>query len=63
MKSNLDLATAVAAIWVTAYAVIALACTCLLSRVPPQEIRIVAVSIAVTLAVLVVIDFFGKKLA
>ena len=62
MKRSLDLATTVTAVCVTTCGAFALACTAYYLGFSPQEIRIVAMSIAVTLAVLIAIDFFGKKL-
>jgi drug/metabolite transporter (DMT)-like permease len=62
MKIKFDLATAISAVCVAAYAAIALACTAYYFGLSPQEIRSVAGSIAVIVAVLIAIDFFGKKL-
>ena len=62
MKIKLDFATAATAICAAAYAAIALACTAYYFGLSPQEIRGVAGSIAVIVAVLIAIDFFGKRL-
>jgi drug/metabolite transporter (DMT)-like permease len=62
MKSRFDLATAATAVCLAAYAAIALASTAYYFELSPQEIRIVAVSIAIIVSMLIAIDFFGKKL-
>lgn len=62
MKSRFDLTIAATAICVAAYAAIALACAAYYFGLSPQEIRTVAVSIAIIVSVLIAIDFFGKKL-
>jgi MFS superfamily sulfate permease-like transporter len=62
MKSRFDLATVAAAVCIAAYSAIILACTAYYFGLSPQEIRGVAGSTAVIIAVLIAIDFLGKKL-
>ena len=62
MKSEFDLVMTASAVCVAAYVAIALECTVYYLGLSPQEIRSAAVSIAVIVAVLIAIDFFGRKL-
>ena len=62
MKNRFDFAIAASAACVAGYAAIALACTAYYLGLSPVEIRSLAVSVALFLATLIAIDFFGTKL-
>jgi hypothetical protein len=62
MKTEYDFAIAASVACIAGYAAIALACTAYYLGLSPLEIRTTAVSVAVILAVLIAIDFFGKRL-
>ena len=62
MKSKFDLAIAASAVCMAGNTAIALACAAYYLGFAPLEIRRLAVSVAMFLAVLIAIDFFGKKL-
>jgi hypothetical protein len=62
MKSKFDFAIAASVVCMAGYAAIALTCTAYYLGLSPLEIRTTAVSVAVILALLIAIDFFGKRL-
>ena len=62
MNSKFDLAMVASAVCVAGYAAIFLACAGYYLELSPLEIRRLAVSVAIILAVLIAVDFFGKKL-
>jgi cell division protein FtsW (lipid II flippase) len=63
MESKFDIVTTASAVWVAAYAAIAIGYVARYDlEFSPQAIRGTAVAIAVIIAALITIDFFGKKL-
>jgi hypothetical protein len=62
MESRFDIVTTASAVCVAAYAAIAIGyVACYDLGFSPQEIRGTAVAIAVIVAALIIIDFFGKR--
>lgn len=63
MESKFDIVTTASAVWVAAYAAIAIGYVARYDlEFSPQEIRGTAVAIAVIIDALITVDFFGKKL-
>ena len=62
MKSSLDIIAVVNAICVAAYLAITLGCFSLYLGLPGEAVRGVAMILAILIAVVIAVDFYGKKL-